>query len=319
MKSSKCSKSGSLNRTGLHGRKPFIQMTSIPDELIARKFRTLSVLVSLFFIIVTSYSVNAFGQSLSITDISKTSANSYEFSIVLENDSEDRSSFVYSLGQYFISFNKKIANSGTLQYSIVESGLPQFLLPRNPSVYDNILRLACNKLPADRSSLPQITSAENVLLIARLRLQTSAPEFSDEPLNLKWIKDGERFVTKVFSYSIGSNVDITNNINFISQNDNGVEEPGSLTGIPVKYDLSQNYPNPFNPSTVIRYSVPENSFVTLRVFDISGREVKSLVNETRQPGTYEVTFSATGLSSGIYFYRISAGSYNKVMKMALVK
>ena len=82
---------------------------------------------------------------------------------------------------------------------------------------------------------------------------------------------------------------------------------------PESFSLSQNYPNPFNPTTVIRYSLIENGFVKLTVFDITGREVKVLINEYRQSGNYEVTFDArlhgqgSNLSSGMYFYQLRAG------------
>ena len=88
---------------------------------------------------------------------------------------------------------------------------------------------------------------------------------------------------------------------------------------PSEFTLSQNYPNPFNPSTSIEYSVPTNENVTLKVFDILGREVATLVNQEMNPGNYKVHFDASNLSSGIYFYKISSGTYNKTMKMLLLK
>jgi len=89
--------------------------------------------------------------------------------------------------------------------------------------------------------------------------------------------------------------------------------------LPVSYELSQNYPNPFNPVTNIRFAIPKEGFVTLKVFDITGREVRTLVNENLQTGKYNVDFSGAELSSGVYFYRINAGSFTEVKKMVLVK
>ena len=96
--------------------------------------------------------------------------------------------------------------------------------------------------------------------------------------------------------------------------------------IPVQYELSQNYPNPFNPVTNIRFSIPKEGFVTLKVFDITGKEVRTLVNEDLHAGKYNVDFSGTDLASGVYFYRINvrqAGSstsgFSDVKKMILVK
>ncbi len=97
----------------------------------------------------------------------------------------------------------------------------------------------------------------------------------------------------------------------------GVNDPNS--GLPTEFSLSQNYPNPFNPSTVIKYSVPSQSFVTVKVFDLSGREIKTLVNETMSIGNYEITFSGEGLSSGVYFYKITAGNFVDTKKMVMIK
>jgi hypothetical protein len=95
-------------------------------------------------------------------------------------------------------------------------------------------------------------------------------------------------------------------------------------GIPTKFGLSQNYPNPFNPTTTIKYSIPtmvnDNlSFVQIKVFDTIGRETAVLVNETKTPGNYSVTFDAGNLTSGIYFYKLTAGSTSIVKKMILLK
>jgi len=91
--------------------------------------------------------------------------------------------------------------------------------------------------------------------------------------------------------------------------------------IPVSFDLKQNYPNPFNPSTTIEYAVPENSFVTLKIYDVSGKEVASLVNSQLSAGNYSVLLNADlyHLSSGIYFYKLTAGNQVAVKKLMLIK
>ncbi len=89
--------------------------------------------------------------------------------------------------------------------------------------------------------------------------------------------------------------------------------------IPNYYSLAQNYPNPFNPSTSIKFSVPKPSNVTLKIYDVLGKEVATLVNEMKQPGFHTVDFNASHLASGIYFYRIDAGDFSSVKKMMLVK
>lgn len=88
---------------------------------------------------------------------------------------------------------------------------------------------------------------------------------------------------------------------------------------PDTYELSQNHPNPFNPTTRITYSIPSESYVSLKVFDVIGREVVELVNEEKSIGNYAVEFNASDLTSGIYFYRIQAGNFVKTKKMVLMK
>ena len=110
---------------------------------------------------------------------------------------------------------------------------------------------------------------------------------------------------------------------------------GSLTGIinneiPGEYKLSQNYPNPFNPSTVIEFEIPLNKgsrglFVNLTIYDLLGREVSTLVNESKNPGKYSVDFNGSNLSSGIYFYRLNVFnsdgslSFTDIKRMIMIK
>ncbi len=88
---------------------------------------------------------------------------------------------------------------------------------------------------------------------------------------------------------------------------------------PISFSLNQNYPNPFNPSTQISYQLSENGIVTLKVFDMLGREVATLINEVKQAGSYTLDFDASELSSGIYIYQLQAGSNIETKKMMLVK
>ena len=88
---------------------------------------------------------------------------------------------------------------------------------------------------------------------------------------------------------------------------------------PQRYFLDNNYPDPFNPTTIINYQLPVNSFVTLRIYDILGREVATLVNGRQNAGYYHATFNASNLSSGVYFYRLQAGTYSNTKKLLLLK
>ena len=89
--------------------------------------------------------------------------------------------------------------------------------------------------------------------------------------------------------------------------------------VPVKYELYQNYPNPFNPETSIQFAIEEKNQVLIKVFNLLGREVAVLMDEPFQPGHYQVTFDASQLPSGIYFYHIQMGDYHAVKKMVLLE
>jgi hypothetical protein len=99
------------------------------------------------------------------------------------------------------------------------------------------------------------------------------------------------------------------------------------TEIPESFSLSQNYPNPFNPVTKIKFSIPNSTpltplqrgTVSLKVYDINGKEVAVLVNESLQPGIYEVTFDGSGLTSGVYFYKLQAGEFSVTKRMVMIK
>jgi len=93
----------------------------------------------------------------------------------------------------------------------------------------------------------------------------------------------------------------------------------SGTELPKKFSLDQNFPNPFNPSTIIGYQLPANTIVTMKVYDVLGREVKMLVNERQSAGSHSVRFSAANLPSGVYFYRLDAGTYHDTKKLLLLK
>jgi serine protease AprX len=92
-----------------------------------------------------------------------------------------------------------------------------------------------------------------------------------------------------------------------------------VSGLPASFALHQNFPNPFNPSTMITYDVPKSGTVTLKVYDLLGREVRTLVNEVQSPRTYAVRFDGEGLSAGVYFYRLQTNDYGETRRMMLLK
>jgi hypothetical protein len=106
-------------------------------------------------------------------------------------------------------------------------------------------------------------------------------------------------------------------LELLASNQTNVHQPEPT--LPSAFDLQQNYPNPFNPLTVVSYQLPVASNVRLVVYDVLGREVAVLVNERKAPGTYAVTFDGSGLASGVYFYRLSAGDFLQMKKLVLLR
>jgi hypothetical protein len=96
-----------------------------------------------------------------------------------------------------------------------------------------------------------------------------------------------------------------------------VEDP--INGVPMEYALEQNYPNPFNPETHFEMRIANFGLVNVSVFDMLGREVTTLVNEEKAPGVYTIRWNASGMPSGVYYYRMSAGGFTAVRKMVLIK
>jgi len=96
-----------------------------------------------------------------------------------------------------------------------------------------------------------------------------------------------------------------------------VGSPISMT--PDKYELSQNYPNPFNPTTKINFSIPKQGFVSLKIYDMLGKEVANLVNEVKVAGNYAVDFNGMNLASGVYFYRLESVDFVDTKRMMLIK
>ena len=121
------------------------------------------------------------------------------------------------------------------------------------------------------------------------------------------------FIDKANGWVVGSNGIILHYHDPVTDAD---EEDDQF---PSKFVLMQNYPNPFNPLTTIQYSIPESGDVSLKIFNTLGEEIVNLVHEYQQLGVYKVNFDATDLSSGIYFYRLTAGNNFETKKMILLR
>ena len=122
----------------------------------------------------------------------------------------------------------------------------------------------------------------------------------------------------------GDNSDVEESLDFDDDLEIDNIQSKIALDIPINFGVAQNYPNPFNPSTIISFSIPEKSFVTLKIYDMLGKEVTELVNEELQTGSFEKTFEASSLASGVYIYRITAMKEGKILfneskQMLLIK
>jgi len=123
-----------------------------------------------------------------------------------------------------------------------------------------------------------------------------------------------RFTDSLTGWAVGTNGKI------IKTFTGGINSSGNNSiKLPESFYISQNYPNPFNPVTNLEFGISDLEFVSLKVYDVLGNEIKTLVNENKSPGTYRVEFDGSNLSSGMYFYKITAGEFTEVKKMTLLK
>ncbi len=123
-------------------------------------------------------------------------------------------------------------------------------------------------------------------------------------------------VGRTYTYTLRS-VDFNGTVHHIDRT--AVVQVTAIPKVVYTYKLEQNYPNPFNPTTNIAFSIKEAGFVSLKVYDLLGREVATLVSEIRPAGNYTVRFDAAGLGSGVYFYTLSSGGFSQTKKMMIVK
>ncbi|MBK8552470.1 MAG: T9SS type A sorting domain-containing protein [Ignavibacteria bacterium] len=141
---------------------------------------------------------------------------------------------------------------------------------------------------------------------------------------VNWISQASGTINSLYSvHFTDSNTGwIVGNSGTILKTTNGGTSVGVQnfsTEIPSGYSLSQNYPNPFNPVTNLEFGISDLGFVSLKVYDILGKEVVTLVNEKLSPGKYQVEFDGSGLPSGVYFYRLTAGEFTDTKRMMLIK
>jgi len=206
-------------------------------------------------------------------------------------------------------------------------------VPANKSEWATFSYSLESIIPVELTSFTAEARSEGVML-----RWTTATELNNLGFEIERSKDGEEFYTIGFVEGMGTSTEATNYIYSdklvysgvttysyrLKQLDfNGAHNYSDVItvdfDVPGEFILNQNYPNPFNPSTVIKYAVPEERPVSIKVFDITGREVAILVNEVKQPGTYELTFDAEKYASGVYIYQIISGDFVSAKKMSILK
>ena len=249
----------------------------------------------------------------------------------------------------------KISGGGdNINYNIGVFNFPPFFASYQ-TMYNGVWRIVSNLIKNDTTdnisyncenpsqfSYPQVTKKLNnstpFFLVydsdslnsnREIMLKYRYPYYNDTTINLS-NSPGDDYKPVISFYSI----DTTNVAVFWTHEENGKQDIwmaktvfapilGAVTEPPQSpgnYSLEQNYPNPFNPSTIISYSVPSTSLVTIKVYDVLGREILTLVNENKSAGNYSVQFNASSkFPSGVYFYRMQAGSFVQTKKLILMK
>ena len=188
-------------------------------------------------------------------------------------------------------------------------------------------------LPVELTSFIASATTEGVLLN-----WTTATEINNHGFEIERSSDGVEFYTVAFVQGAGTSTErreyvYTDKVDYkggeifyyrLKQIDlDGRVQYSDIVeiefNVPKDFVLHQNYPNPFNPTTTIKYAVPKTSLVSIKVYDLTGQEVASLVNEMKDSGTYEVKFDARNLASGVYIYKMSADNFTSVKKLNLLK
>lgn len=215
------------------------------------------------------------------------------------------------------------ANNGAKfgEYSETRSFTTSIAPPVLISPADSTTNVVLNPLlqweAAEGAVSYKLQMVRNFANFADARLLVNESGLTVTEWQLEGLDPNIRYYWRVSSQTPDYDSPYSNVSMFTTEEVSDVEE----TELPTIFSLSQNYPNPFNPTTTIKFSIPAETHgrTTLQVFDILGREVKTLVNKNFSSGNYEVNFDASNLPSGIYYYRLEAGDYSESRKMILLK
>ena len=295
-----------------------IYESTIFKFLIMKKL--IYILIILFcFIFKSNYTYSQFPTyNLTVKNFNFIAPDSLMFDIFLLHTNYP-TPFVYSLGQYYLKFNPSFGNGGSLTFTILESNMDSLCRPRNPSVLNGMLRLSTNVFPGTGIGC-DVSYIGTGTLLGRFLLTTTINFLPLDSFRLRWRNSatGNPY-TKLFA--------IVNNISFEITDSSGhyvdtimtsTSEPSNEIH-PANFILYQNYPNPFNPVTNISYELRVTNYVSLRIFDIAGKEVQTLVNKKQNAGYYSVEWDASGYSSGVYFYKLETENFIDTKRMILLK
>jgi hypothetical protein len=220
-----------------------------------------------------------------------------------------------AFNEYLITEPVSISDNSSFVYSVLY-GINDSLSAELAMIDDRFINFKVQLVDANTGEIigeyDNVTyDSENIYHYNNIEYQVNTQGIGNRTVRLKLIVNNN-FVTSYSLSQIYSDEAVLGKTKTKEININGSEVIKS-------YELSQNYPNPFNPATTIRYQLPKDGMVTLKVYDILGAEVVTLVNEEKAAGKYEVNFDASRLASGVYIYRIQVNEFNSVKKMVLLK
>jgi len=178
---------------------------------------------------------------------------------------------------------------------------------------DNVIELLINNQSTENLKQLKIKAIEYPEWIKFVNTEVIINELNRYQKNTaKFIFDVDKFA------QAGSNVNISFKIEYKGRK-SYIRNINIITTSPLNFELFQNYPNPFNPSTIIKYSIPKSGLVTLKVYDVLGKEISTLLNEKKEAGIHKIEFNQTNLSSGVYFYTLKTDEFLQTRKMILLR
>jgi len=291
-------------------------------------------------IIITTNFENIYQHNFTANAIYTSSDNAYVDSTVLYDDGLHGDSlagdglwggFISSLSEEeFFSVGISTFDTETSEY--LYTGNQTKFTTTGPIVIDSLL-ITYNPFPKTYTVRPFVRNAGQTFTVENLSITMSSDDslitYINGSISIASIAPGEVvYPTGSFTVRVDSNFSKPFRFNFEIKSEGWLYWKDTISivtsvedeiEIPISYKLFQNYPNPFNPTTTIKYQIPELSFVSLKVYDVLGKEIAILLNEEKPVGTYELTWIAENLPSGIYFYQLKAGSFIETKKMVLMK